>query len=85
MADITIDTTILPQIPLNLAGGKGGGEPALWLRILKPRVRAYSPVGGVVLDVMPAGDPGQAGPWVAIGLGVVLVAILALAVKGAVT
>ena len=86
-SSIVVTSAVLPPITIDIGGALEPGsteQPSLLLRILKPRITLNGPGGGDPLsDSMPAGAPGNTWPLYTVGAGVIVVAILALAIRGA--
>lgn len=84
-ASILVTSAVAPPITIDLGAAASGGQPSLVLRILKPRVQVLGPADGAppLFDEAPAGDPGDTWPLYTFGAAMVAVAILALAIRGA--
>lgn len=81
---VVIESRHLP--PVELGGGgddaEGGAVGRAVLRLLRPRVRAQLS-GATLVDLAPWGQPGgTTWPLLGVVLGVVVLAVLALAVRG---
>jgi hypothetical protein len=77
-ASLTLESNLLPPIPLDLQAGGGESASPSWLTSwIQPRVSGT--VAGIPVDYAPYGDPSP-------GLGVVVVAVAAvLLVWGAIS
>lgn len=83
VAGVTVKSAWLPTV--RYTPGAKGGAGAAWLKVLKPELIVYPKGGGQPFVYAPYGAPGptQWGTAEAV-VGVAVIAVLALAVVGAV-